>query len=1097
MRKGLFWLAVAAVLAATGALLLLPRHSTGDRFTRLVNRGNGFLEKGDTVHAASAYTAALRLSPESTDVRLNLANTYRVAGDYPRVVEVCRQVLALDHNSAAALYLMGCAYLDENQPTAAVQALQQSQKINPKVTALDYQLGLAQERLGHLAAAIHDFELVVRFDPGHPSAHYRLGRLYYRVGRDAEAAREMQVQTRIAAQALHHATQLSLESCQYTQPLAPFVLAQPARRGVPVHFTDATAAAFGSAARDYRGPLAVIDYDHDGRDSLFVMEVGKGFRLLDNRGGHFRPLGRPLAAQPGATYAISLVGDLDDAGHEDVVVLGEQDSRVFKFYAHGVVRDATRATGLGRLRARTGLLADLDFTGNLDLLTVPPDGNGVAVYRNLGRLSFYGPRPDTGLPGNLAGVTGVRLADWNNDDVPGVFINRTGAPPQFYAKQRAGAFTLARTTAGWPDGWIGALGDFNNDLSPDSAIVTGRDLTIVFNGEKERFHLPLRGLTPTGILPVDYDNDGWLDLIAWGPQGLRVWRNRGHRGFLDVTAALGLNRISGVTGLAAADFDHDGDTDLIVATTQGLQFWRNDGGNANHQLKLRLVGTRSNASALGVRVDLVAGDWHTRRTVRRLPLEIGVGRYTKIDAIKIHWFDLATSLVDVPVTAAPQVVKEPSVPSGSCPYLYAWNGRHYRFVSDILGSAPLGLPQSHTKLVAADPREYLVLGGDREFPARDGVYRLRITDELREILYLDEARLVAVDHPQGTRVLPTNKLLPGPPFPAPALWTLRTVARIRKATRSDGRDVTADLAAVDDRMVGPVQLRRPQLRGLAQPWSVTMDFGPLPVDRPLVLVLTGWLHFGGGMANIAASIDPTVPFPFPTLEAQLPDGSWRKVDVDVGAPSGKTKTILVDLAHKLPAGARRLRLTTAYEIYWDCARIAERVDAPGDREISLTPDRADLRWRGYSRFADLPPSLPLTPVYDRVFSTPPWDRTPSGWCTRYGPVGPLVDARDNRLVLMNGGDELALSFDARRLPPVEPGDVRDFFLYVVGWDKDADFHVRDGWAVRPLPFQGMDDQAYGRQPRPATIDDRWQREYDTRWVGPVVVTPEAKIASAP
>ena len=86
---------------------------------------------------------------------------------------------------------------------------------------------------------------------------------------------------------------------------------------------------------------------------------------------------------------------------------------------------------------------------------------------------------------------------------------------------------------------------------------------------------------------------------------------------------------------------------------------------------------------------------------------------------------------------------------------------------------------------------------------------------------------------------------------------------------------------------------------------MTLEFGELPADRPLVLALTGWLRFGGGMANIGAALDDQLPFPFPTLAAEMPDGSWAPVKVDVGAPAGKTKTIVVDLAGALPAGARR------------------------------------------------------------------------------------------------------------------------------------------------------------------------------------------------
>src|SRR5581483_3974300 len=185
-------------------------------------------------------------------------------------------------------------------------------------------------------------------------------------------------------------------------------------------------------------------------------------------------------------------------------------------------------------------------------------------------------------------------------------------------------------------------------------------------------------------------------------------------------------------------------------------------------------------------------------------------------------------------------------------------------------------------------------------------------------------------------------------------------------------------------MVAPERLREPQLRGLAEPFSVTMDFGELPADRPLVLVLNGWLRFGGGMANVAASLDPTLPFPFPTLEAELADGSWMKVPADVGAPCGKTKTILVDLDHKLPPGARRLRLSTAFEIYWDSAALAETVSANDNRQSTLAPARTDLRWHGFGEFLPLPASLPLTPDYEKVRFDPPWRRTPSGWCTRYG-----------------------------------------------------------------------------------------------------------------
>jgi len=1090
--------ALLAIAIVIGVLFLRWPATTSAGFTQLMNRGSGLLEKGDASAAIDVYAHALGLSPESTDVRLNLANAYLLADRPDDAVPMCRQTLELEPNSAAAYYLLGCALLRKNQPEPAAEAFQQSWKIDPGVPALDFQMGMAQHELGQVPDAIRDFESVIRAVPDHPSAHFQLSQLYRQAGRADDAARELQEHQRIKAISSSPViTVAALERCKYTQPLSPFVLSQPDPHGIPVRFEEETVAAFGTLAADCRNPLAVIDYDHDGRPSIFAQEASGGFVLLDNRGGHFSSLGRPLRLPPGGGYRVALTGDLDNDGFDDVVVLGEQDSRVFKFYAHGRFRDATRAAGLEGLKASSGLLADLDFTGNLDLVAVLPAGAGLGLYHNLGNFYFESNWSDTGLPKALPGATQAMTDDWNNEGLPGVFIARTDAPPVFYAKKRAAAFTVSSLSEGWPAGAVMVTGDIDNDLRPEAVIATTTTIEIIDREHKRRMSLPLNGFHVSGLLLEDYDNDGWLDLFAYGSDGVRVWRNAGHAGFADVTKELGLDHAGPVDGMVAADFGGNGDIDLVTSSDAGLRFWRNEGGNRNLQLKLRFAGNRSNATSLGVRVEVLAGNWRTSRTVRQVPLEIGVGQHRQLDALKVHWFDLSTTQVDVPVGRDMHTVTEPTLPTGSCPYLYAWDGHAFTFVTDILGAAPLGLPQNEKRYVPADSEELLSLGDETKFPPRNGTYEIRITDELREVLYLDEARLIAVDHPSGTVVYPTSKMHAAPPFPPHELWTLRPLASPRHAMRSDGLDVTAALAQIDNQMVSPVRLRRPQLRGLAEPFSVTLDFGPLPVKRPLVLVLTGWLHFGGGMANIAASLDPTLPFPFPVLEAELADGTWLKVDTEVGTPAGKTKTILVDLENKLPAGTQRLRLSTAFEIYWDCALLCEKAGAAGTRDYNLQPERTDLHWRGYSRYAALPSSLPLTPIYGEVSPIPPWDRTPAGWFTRYGAVEDLVARRDDQLVLLDGGDELALSFNAAGLPPPLPGMTRDFFLHVVGWDKDADFHVGQGWQLEPLPFQGMDDQAYGSEQRPSRIDDSWIKGYNTRWVGPVVVGPGGKVRQTP
>jgi hypothetical protein len=285
----------------------------------------------------------------------------------------------------------------------------------------------------------------------------------------------------------------------------------------------------------------------------------------------------------------------------------------------------------------------------------------------------------------------------------------------------------------------------------------------------------------------------------------------------------------------------------------------------------------------------------------------------------------------------------------------------------------------------------------------------------------------------------------------------------------EGTDVTAELAASDGRRVSPPQPFGEQYRGLARSHGVVLDFGPLPVDRPASLVLDGWLRFGGGMANIAASQREDFGFPFPVLEAETTPGKWQPVDVQVGAPAGKTKTIVADLTGRLPAGARRLRLTASFEIHWDRIALLEPAAESTMRETRLDPVRADLHARGYSAFADLPWTEPLTPVYEKLLPRPNWRITPSGWATRPGDVRELLAARDNGVAIVAGGDELTLEFDAAKVPAPTPGMVREFFLWTVGWDKDADYHVAAGTTI---------------EPRPAFPSDALHERYNTRWIGP-------------
>lgn len=1102
VRSTRIWIALVILLiAAVAAWWLITQPPAGngtgspppavETLGSLLNQGKGLYEKGDAVQAVALFEKAHANKPGDPAVRLNLANAYLLAARSDEAIRAADEVLKLLPDSAAAHYVKGCAYLRKNQWEPALIALQQSAFIEPDIATVHFQIGRAFQLMSKWEDAAAALGQAVRLDAQHPTAHYALSQVLVRLGSkeaaDVELKRHQAIAARSTAVFPDGAT---FERCEHTLVVLPaLTMEQPDEQGVKVVFADATEQAFGGAAAKFGGPFGVIDLRRDGQSSLWAREGTTGFRLLANQAGVFSPQGDPQRSIEAATYSECLVGDLQNDRFDDVILLSDKGAQVFTFGKGGEVTDVSALSGLQDVTAMGGVLADLDFTGKLGLVVATP--GGVRVLRNEGNVVFKDITATSGVPPDLV-ATQLTVDHMDADDLPDLVAARADGTALLFANQHGGLLKASDGTQPWPVGAPIATGDVDNDLHADFAAAQPDAIEIVCAGG-ERKTIKFTGFTPRELQLIDYDNDGWLDVCASG-QGVRIWRNLGAAGFREVTAELGL--VTAVTGevaaLRAADFDSDGDPDLMVGLAAGgLQFLRNDGANANGQIKIRLEVNRSNGSGFGVRLELTADDWRTSRTVKTLPVEIGVGKHRVLDTIGTHWSDLRLRMVKIDTTPKnPLVLNELELPTGSCPNLYAWDGTRFRYVTDLLGASPAGLRLTDDRFIDADTDEYVWIGDETMFQPRDGSYVLQITDELREILYLDEAKLLVVDHPVESEVHATSKLRPSGPFPKPEIVTIANARAALHASDGTGRDCTALLAQRDDQVVGPVKLRVPQLRGLAEPYTVTLDFGPLAVERPLVLAITAWLRFGGGMANVAASHNPNLPFPFPSLEVEIADGAWQTVDVVAGAPAGKTKNLIVDLKEKLPAGSRRLRITTAFEIYWDRIALGERETEPATTVAAITPTGAHLHWHGYGEYEDWPPTRPLTPRYDVVRASPPWRITPMGWCTRYGDVAELVAQRDDALVILNGGDEVTLTFDAADLPPKQEGMVREFFLASTGWDKDADYHVERGYTVEPLPFHGMDDQLYGRQPRPVIDGDWWIEKYNTRWVGPLTLTKE-------
>lgn len=208
------------------------------------------------------------------------------------------------------------------------------------------------------------------------------------------------------------------------------------------------------------------------------------------------------------------------------------------------------------------------------------------------------------------------------------------------------------------------------------------------------------------------------------------------------------------------------------------------------------------------------------------------------------------------------------------------------------------------------------------------------------------------------------------------------------------------------------------------------------------------------------------------------DGQWRKVKPFMGFPGGKTKTIAVDLSEFTSRQDHRLRIVSTMEIFWDSVFFTVDDEPVELLQTELTLTRAELVDRGGVSLRAWPASGNGPDQFDYQTLVPgeAWPAM-SGLFTRYGDVLPLLAARDDCLVISGSGDELRLGF-AEPAAAVPSGWVRDFVLYSVGWDKDADLNTVYGDSVEPMPFEAM--TVYGELRPHDNAYETYLRKYQTR-----------------
>ena len=798
-------------------------------------------------------------------------------------------------------------------------------------------------------------------------------------------------------------------------------------------------------------------------------------------GGSSPPLG------PDAVAAADLNYDF----RTDLILAGASGLQILRQTDKGTFVSVTAAAKLGS-EATTALEAvwpaDVDTDGDLDLVIARREGPA-AVLRNNGDDTFTQQLP---FP-SMTRVRGFVWADLDGEGVPDATLLDDQGNVRVFLNLRGSRFREASMPGGFSRLVAIAAADVTADGIMDVIGIAADGTVARLSQPAGRSQLeagrllridPLPAMTPgnSKLLVADLDNNGASDLVISAPSLSRILLGTADAGF----RALPASAPGGLT--SAADLDGDGRLELIGRADDGARVVRLKGQKSYHWQAIRPRATsatgdqRINSFGIGGEVEIRAG-LHAQKQVIAAPVaHFGLGEATRAEVARITWpngflqseFDLAA---DAPVSATQRL-------KGSCPWLFAWNGTEMRFVTDFIWRSPLGLRiNAQATADVAMTEDWIKLRGD-QLAASKGLYDLRITAELWESHFFDLVSLLVVDHPADTEVFVDERFA----VPPPRLGVIPTSPPQEfLAVRTDrGEDVRDVVRTRDDRHLDFAG--RGRYQGVTREHYIEIELpDAAPRTGPLWLVAQGWIHPTDSSINVALGQGTHAPPAGLSLHVADARGRFRPARTGLGFPAGKDKTILIDLSGLFgPTGPRTLRLSTNLEIFWD--RLAWAVGRP---DVTLRPQRlelksADLQFRGYSVTVQNGASTPERPRYLLAGVAPRW-RDLEGFHTRFGDVRELLQAVDDRYVIMNAGDELRLAFP--EAPAPAPGMVRDFIVVGDGWEKDGDYNTVASRTVLPLPTHRS--PKYERAASERLEDDPvYQRHradferYHTRYVSP-------------
>jgi Tfp pilus assembly protein PilF len=1056
---------------------------------RLNNRGVAEMSQQFTERAQSSFADAFQRDPKLAQAAINDGIALMALQKLDEAKKLLQAALAVEPGSAQAWYNLGLAEHAGNEIEPALASFQQATKIDPRDADSYYFEGVCYQELKQLDKAIETLRKALEIDPLHASSEFALARALQRSGNTADAKEHFKRFQHLTSTKIGAPIGLSYGEQGHYSTVTPIQTPEAGKLAmIPVKLVAQPLITNETAPFTTTGGACIMDVTGSGNMDLVLMQSGaKAIRVLRSNGnGNYKDFDTAAAGLKAKGHAVACaVGDYDGDGLNDLAVALEDQVLLFRNLGKGKFQDVTAEAGLKPMNRPSGItFVDYDHDGDLDLfLTGGPlnqRGTPNVLWRNNGNKTFTGWTEPTGL-GGTDNTASSNLTDFNNDRAVDIAVAGDGTAPLIYVNPREGKYpTQPLYTDAKLSPTLGiAVLDYNKDGWMDIAVTHAGapGLTLWRNvagpenvGRRfERVELPLKdSLRGWGITPIDIDNDGWIDLAAIvetkaGPQ-VRIFRNLDDGSFEDVSAALGLDRVKLTAPRGLIAVDDNGAADLIVTQVNAPPvLLRNVGGNKNHSVRLDLTGFADNKTALGVKVEIFAkGQWQKwelagasgYQTQGPPQILVGLGDAEGIDLLRILWptgvLQDENDLPHQPVIA----MKEADRRGSSCPVLFAWNGHKYKLVTDVIGAAVVGHWFTPTRRNTPNPGEWIKVDGAELAPV-NGKLRLRFMEPMEEVNYIDQLRLVAVDHPESVEVNPDERFLDDPPF-ALGRVVATTGARLPVgAWDGEGRDVLDQVSRRDHTFAsGFTPL---PYDGFANQHALTLDLGAVKHGAPLRLLMTGYVNYFSATSLYAAwqaGIKPISPY----AEAQLPDGSWRRIADDVGFPAGLERTIVVDLTGKLPVGAHRIRLVTNLEIYWDQVLIDNDAEAEA-RTAEIPLASATLHFRGYPTQIEGASPGDLDYDYDRVSLTGPFQHQ-RGSYTRMGDVTPLLRSIDDRYVIFGSGEEIAAEFDATHLPALAPHWKRDYFFYANGFVKDMDWWDASPFTVAQLPFHAMSAYPY-------------------------------------